>query len=238
MGLGAVATGCEHCLEPYLPALVPFLVLQAADSAVLVRKIALWALGRFARWIGSSRPDLMPGIVHVVLARTHDDNKGVQFAATSSLDAFVENAPPSVLQPMLAYVLEALCAGVARTLQRAQANQLASTWDSLALCFTHLEVPRDVGAAVAPVLWAHFERASSLDAWLPSACFAMAKLVGVLAVDLANSIAPAVLSRCVAFCEEAIGIYEGAALAGGEDVFGEGDFDYVSWCGARPPRAS
>jgi len=134
-----------------------------------------------------------------------------------------------VLQPMLAYILEALCAGVARTRERAQANQLASTWDSLALCFTHLDIARDVGAAVAPVLWAHFERASSLDAWLPSACFAMAKLVEAVAVDIANSLAPAVLSRCVAFCEEAIGIYEGAALAGG-DVFGEGDFDYVSWC--------
>jgi len=48
MGLGAVAQGCDNSLEPHLPNLLPFIVAQASDEAVLLRKIALWTLGRFA----------------------------------------------------------------------------------------------------------------------------------------------------------------------------------------------
>jgi transportin-1 len=181
MGLGAVALGCAHGLEPHLPALLPFVVSQTEDAAAPLRRIALWTLGRFARWLCARPHDFFPAALEAVLRRVGDVNKGVQHAAVSALDFLLENSGEAraVDASAARKILDALCG----SLQHAQANQLSYTWDSLALAFSTCELRSSAGgdwaARYLPALWNKFAAAASTDPWLASASFAMSKSVAV-----------------------------------------------------------
>jgi len=82
--------------------------------------------------------------------------QSVQYAATSALDSYVEAAKElHTLQPFVMAILDRLCAN----LSEAQINQLSSTWDSLALCFTSLDVSNSsLASRYLPFLWAKFKQ--------------------------------------------------------------------------------
>ncbi|XP_075937897.1 transportin-1 isoform X1 [Anarhichas minor] len=106
--LGAIAEGCMQGMIPYLPELIPHLVLCLADKKALVRSITCWTLSRYAHWVVSQPPDTyLKPLMTELLKRILDSNKRVQEAACSAF-ATLEEEACTELVPYLAFILDTL----------------------------------------------------------------------------------------------------------------------------------
>jgi hypothetical protein len=143
--LGAVAHGLGNFLSSALPTLIPFL-LRAMETSPqsLVRKIACWTLSKFSRLIcggggtataaTTTTTITTEGYTHVINClslRIRDSNKGVQFAAISSLSCFIEDASSLDLSagaPSIASIL-------AWALNSFQIKNLKALYDAISVFF-------------------------------------------------------------------------------------------------------
>lgn len=74
--------GCMQGMIPYLPELIPHLVLCLSDKKALVRSITCWTLSRYTHWVVSQPPDTyLKPLMTELLKRILDSNKRVQEAA-------------------------------------------------------------------------------------------------------------------------------------------------------------
>ncbi|KAI9096095.1 Transportin-PC [Phlyctochytrium arcticum] len=120
LALGAIAEGCIDGMMDHLPTLVPHMVTCLKDSQPLVRAIACWTLGRYAKWtvhppphwvitsdaeLVQHRETYFRPLVLTLLETCLDNNKRVQEAACSAL-ATVEEEATTELVPYLETVLQ------------------------------------------------------------------------------------------------------------------------------------
>uniref|UniRef100_H3AW35 Transportin-1 n=1 Tax=Latimeria chalumnae TaxID=7897 RepID=H3AW35_LATCH len=108
LGAIAEAQGCMQGMIPYLPELIPHLILCLSDKKALVRSITCWTLSRYAHWVVSQPPDTyLKPLMTELLKRILDSNKRVQEAACSAF-ATLEEEACTELVPYLAYILDTL----------------------------------------------------------------------------------------------------------------------------------
>ena len=91
LALGAISNGCIDGVQPYLPQIIPQLLLWGGDDRVhyLVRSICLWALGCYAEWIFEHPDSVAKGLpvsfVRLLVTRMQSPSKRLQEAATAAL---------------------------------------------------------------------------------------------------------------------------------------------------------
>jgi len=109
LALGAIGPGCLDSIKPHLPQLVPYMLTQLSDEQPVVRKIACWALSRFAGWAAelddAGKRQFFEPIMDGILQRMLDHSKKVQESAASAF-ATLEEASQSALTPYCHVILQ------------------------------------------------------------------------------------------------------------------------------------
>jgi len=227
LALGAVAESpLVEFLRPNLEELLKYLIVQSSDeSQVLIRRISLWSLSRFASFIVSSPPFLQASL-EVILARFDDKNKSVQAA---SLGALTEIFQASDGVPDLIPYLQTIIQRMTMGFDKFQMNNIHHLLDAFTALFrshptnTALSNPQ-LMQMYMPRVWARFEQCGPDDVNLPAMTWFLAQACSTLGPSFLPYAEPA-LVRCRNIMEETVSLAQAAEEVG--EPLGFGDFEHL-----------
>lgn len=109
LALGAIGPGAIIAVSPHLPQLIPYIIAQLNDEQPVMRRIACWALSRFAAWAAklddNGKRVFFEPMMDGILNRMLDSNKKVQASATSAF-ALVEDAAGVEIAPYCEVIVQ------------------------------------------------------------------------------------------------------------------------------------
>jgi len=234
MALGALG-GVDRCvqeLKPHLPKLFPYLVSQgSASEHVLIRKCAVWTLGRFASpLVNLSGVEVFRSALGMLLERSLDANKGVQFAALCALAEVFESCQNEIGENLLVPLLKPLLEKLTEAIDLLQVNNQYYLFDAMASLFRCASLGRylkstELMKVFMPRIWTRFENSSPTDPNLGAITWFLAQACHTLEESF-FPFAEFSLMRCGDFIEEGISLAHSAMEIG--EPLGEGDLEFVA----------
>jgi len=227
LALGAVAQGgLVADIEPSLPMLFPYLITQSADMGhVLIRRISLWCLSRYAKFF-ISIDQVLQSALQVILAHFKDNNKSVQASALGALAGVFEVCEgKQVLIPYLKTIVEQMSAAL-DTLQENNVCHLLDAFTALFRSKPTGEYVRDPAliAIYMPKIWSRFAALTPGDINLPAMTWFLAHACVTLGPNFFPFAEPS-LQRCRDIMEESLSLAEAANDIG--EPLGFGDFEHL-----------